>query len=229
MSNKDYGKLQEVIGRKFDNLEVLTAALTHKSYASALLDPQEYNERLEFLGDSVLSTVVVESLYNKFPHENEGKLSQLKAQIVSSHNLSLWAKEIALGDYVMLGKSEDTKESRQRENLLCDVFEAVCGAVFLDGGYAAAKIFISKFLDRQSEVVSTDYKSRLQEIIQSQYKELPRYETLREFGPDHEKNFEVAVYAKKKLLGKGAGHSKKEAQQAAAKEALEKTKRKGEN
>jgi ribonuclease-3 len=225
MSNKDYGRLQEVIGRKFDNLEVLIEALTHKSYAPAL-NPKKYNERLEFLGDSVLSAVVVEFLYKKFPKENEGRLSQLKAQIVSSPNVSLWAKEISLGDYIILGKSEDTKESRQRESLLCDVFEAVCGAVFLDGGYAAARDFISKFLDMQSEVVITDYKSRFQEIVQAEYRELPRYEILREFGPDHDKNFEVAVYVKKKFLGKGVGRSKKEAQQAAAKAALERQRQK---
>ncbi|MDR3113222.1 MAG: ribonuclease III [Endomicrobium sp.] len=222
MSNKDYGKLQEVIGRKFDNLEVLIEALTHKSYA--LL---KHNERLEFLGDGVLSAIVVEFLYKKFPQENEGKLSQLKAQIVSAHNVSAWAKEIALGDYVLLGKSEDTKESRQREALLCDVFEAVCGAVFLDGGYSAAKLFVLNFLDGQNEIIITDYKSRLQEIAQFEHKELPRYDILREFGPDHDKKFEVAVYVKKKLLGKGVGHSKKEAQQAAAKEALKKTEFRG--
>jgi len=219
MSNKDYEKLQEIIGRKFDNLEVLIEALTHKSYAS-VINPQKYNERLEFLGDGVLSAVAVEFLYKKFPHEDEGKLSQLKAQVVSAPNISLWAKKIGLGDYAMLGKSEDTKESRQRESLLCDVFEAVCGAIFLDGGYAAARDFISKFLDGQDEIIITDYKSRLQEIVQSEHKELPRYEILREFGPDHDKKFEVAVYVKKKLLGKGEGHSKKEAQQAAAKEAI---------
>jgi ribonuclease-3 len=220
MPNKDYGKLQNLIGRKFDNPEVLIEALTHKSCASSGV-PKKNNERLEFLGDGILSAIVVEFLYEKFPLENEGKLSQLKAQIVSARNVSLLAKEIALGDYVLFGKSEDTKESRLRESLLCDVFEAVCGAVFLDGGYPAAKSFVLKFLSGQSEIIITDYKSRLQETAQSEYKELPEYEVLKELGPDHSKKFEVAVYVKKKLLGTGVGHSKKEAQQAAAKEALE--------
>jgi len=224
MSNKDYGKLQEIIGRMFDNLEVLLEALTHKSCASGI-NPQKYNERLEFLGDGILSAVTVEFLYKKFPKENEGKLSQLKAQIVSAHNVCLWAKKIGLGDYVQLGRSEDTKESRQRESLLCDVFEAVCGAIFLDGGYAAAREFVLKFLNEESEIIITDYKSRLQEVVQSEHKELPRYEIVKEFGPDHYKKFEVAVYVKKVLLGKGVGQSKKEAQQSAAQEALENIKK----
>jgi len=219
MKNKELEKLQKVIEYEFNNLEVLINALTHKSYA-AENGLENYNERMEFLGDSILSAIVVEALYNRYPYASEGKLSQLKSQIVSSQNLSMWAVEINLGDYIFLGRSEDTKEARGREGLLCDAFEAVTGAVYIDGGLEEARKFVLKFLEKHKEIEITDYKSRLQEMSQSEYKELPEYEIVKEYGPDHDKNFEAAVYVKKKLLGKGTGHSKKEAQQAAAEEAM---------
>jgi ribonuclease-3 len=219
MLNKDYKKLQEIIEYKFNNLEVLETALTHKSYAAESC--RNYNERMEFLGDSILSAAIAETLYLTYPGESEGKLSQLKAQIVSSSNLSVWAKEINLGYYIFLGKSEDSFESRNRESLLCDVFEAVIGSIYLDGGFEAAKKFILKFLDLHKEIIIiTDYKSRLQEAAQSLYKELPEYKIIKEFGPDHSKKFEVAVYVKGHLLGNGIGNSKKEAQQSAAEKSM---------
>jgi ribonuclease-3 len=220
MLSKDYEKLQEIIEYKFNNLEVLRTALTHKSYAAEHGGKKSYNERMEFLGDSILSAVIVETLYLIYPNESEGKLSQLKAQIVSASNLSIWAKEINLGDYIFLGKSEDVFEARNRESLLCDVFEAVVGAVYLDGGFENAKKFILKFLDAQKEIIITDYKSRLQELAQSVYKELPEYKIIKEIGPDHNKKFEAAVYVKRRLLGSGIGSSKKEAQQSAAEQAM---------
>jgi ribonuclease-3 len=220
MLSKDYEKLQEIIEYKFNNLEVLRTALTHKSYAAEYGGKKSYNERMEFLGDSILSAVIVETLYLIYPSESEGKLSQLKAQIVSASNLSIWAKEINLGDYIFLGKSEDVSEARNRESLLCDVFEAVVGAVYLDGGFEHAKKFILKFLDAQKEIIITDYKSRLQELAQSVYKELPEYKIIKEFGPDHNKKFEVAVYVKRRLFGKGTGSSKKGSQQSAAEQAM---------
>jgi ribonuclease-3 len=148
-------------------------------------------------------------------------LSQLKAQIVSASNLSIWAKEINLGFYILLGRSEDAFEARNRESLLCDAFEAIVGAIHLDGGFENAKKFVLKFLDIRREIIITDYKSRLQEEAQSVYKELPEYRIIKEFGPDHNKKFEVAVYVKNRLLGKGIGSSKKEAHQSAAKQAME--------
>jgi ribonuclease-3 len=220
MLTKDYEKLQEIIEYKFNNLEVLRTALTHKSYAAEYDGKKSYNERMEFLGDSILSAVIVETLYLLYTNESEGKLSQLKAQIVSAPNLSIWAKKINLGDYIFLGKSEDVFEARKRESLLCDVFEAVVGAVYLDGGFENAKKFVLKFLDAQEEIIITDYKSRLQELAQSVYKEIPEYKIIKEFGPDHNKKFEAVVYVKKRLLGRGIGSSKKEAQQSAAEQAM---------
>ncbi|MCA6079566.1 MAG: ribonuclease III [Endomicrobium sp.] len=219
MLNKSREKLQEIIEYRFNDIEVLTTALTHRSYATET-SRKNCNERMEFLGDSILSAVVAEALYLRYPYENEGKLSQLKSQIVSAHNLSGWAREVDLGDCVYLGKNEDTKEARQRESLLCDVFEAVTGAIYLDGGFENVKKFVLKFLDSHKEIIITDYKSRLQEIIQSIYKELPEYKIIKESGYDHSKKFEAAVYIKNKLLGKGMGNSKKEAQQFAAKQAM---------
>ncbi|AKL97735.1 ribonuclease III [Endomicrobium proavitum] len=226
MLNNSLEKLQKVIEYKFNNLEVLITALTHKSYASDA-GSKNCNERMEFLGDSILSAVVVEVLYNTFPDESEGKLSQYKSQIVSAANLSRWAKLIDLGSFIFLGKGEDTPTARNRESLLCDAFEAIVGALYIDGGLEAAKKFVSKFFDFNlaQGVEITDYKSRLQESVQSEYKRLPQYEILKEFGPDHNKQFEAGVYVKNKLLGTGAGRTKKEAQQAAAKKAIENTKK----
>jgi ribonuclease-3 len=218
---KDYGKLQEIIEYEFNNLEVLETALTHKSYATESSCKKNYNERMEFLGDSILSAIIAETLYLRYPSESEGRLSQLKAQIVSASNLSIWAKEINLSFYVLLGKSEDGFKARNRVSLLCDAFEAVVGAIYLDGGFENAKKFVIKFLDIRKEIIIIDYKSRFQEEAQSIYKELPKYRIIKEFGPDHNKKFEAAVYVKNRLLGKGIGSSKKEAHQSAAKQAME--------
>lgn len=219
MLNKDREKLQKIIEYEFGDPEILATALTHKSY-SAETGVENYNERMEFLGDSILSAIVAETLYLRYPRENEGKLSQFKAQIISAHNLSDWAREMDLGGCIYLGKSEDTKEARQRESLLCDVFEAVTGAIYLDGGFENVKKFVLRFLNDCREIEITDYKSRLQEILQSIYKELPKYKIIKEFGPDHNKKFEAAVYIKSKFLGKGVGNSKKKAQQSAAEQAM---------
>jgi ribonuclease-3 len=221
MLNKNHDKLQNIIEYEFNNLEVLVVALTHKSYLSDFgTQSCNNNERMEFLGDSILSMVVAEALYIRYSLESEGKLSQLKAQIISATNLSAWAKKIDLGNYVFLGKSGNTIEARQRESLLCDVFEALVGAIYLDGGFENVKKFILKFLDHQKEVLITDYKSRLQEIVQSVYKDIPEYKILKEFGPDHSKRFKAVVYINNKLFGAGVGSSKKEAHQSAAKKAI---------
>jgi ribonuclease-3 len=219
MLNNNQEKLQKIIRYRFSDFKVLITALTHKSCA-VRTDRKSCNERMEFLGDSILSAVVAEALYTKYPCENEGKLSQFKAQVVSATNLSNWARGMNLGEYALLSESENTKESRQRESLLCDLFEAVVGAIYLDGGFENAKIFVLKFLNDQKEIVVTDYKSRLQETVQSVYKELPKYKIVREIGPDHNKKFEAIVYVKNKFLGNGTGNSKKEAHQSAAEQAM---------
>ncbi|MDR2066791.1 MAG: ribonuclease III [Endomicrobium sp.] len=224
MLSKKIIKFQKVIEYSFNDLEVLLTALTHKSYAFQI-GQKSCNERMEFLGDSVLSTIVAEALYLRYPTDNEGKLSQLKSQIVSTPNLSVWAQKIKLGNYIFLGKNNDTRESRKRESLLCDVFEAVVGAVYLDGGFENARNFVLKFLDFKREIVITDYKSKLQEIAQRLYKKIPDYRIVKEFGPDHNKKFKAAVFVNSELLGNGVGSSKKEAHQAAAQKALKNLKK----
>lgn len=213
-------KLQSIIGYVFQNQKTLELALIHKSYSSEY-GLTDCNERMEFLGDGILSALVSEYLYNKYSDKQEGDLSQLKAQIVSAKSLSRWAKEIQLNEFVLISKNEELNGARLRESLLCDSFEAVTGAVYLDGGFEQASKFIGKFLNRNINFDITDYKTKLQEKIQSQYRTLPQYKVIEESGPDHNKKFKVAVFVNAKQLGVGAGNSKKQAEQTAAKQAFE--------
>ncbi|MDR2860820.1 MAG: ribonuclease III [Elusimicrobiota bacterium] len=219
MYKKDLDRFQKIISYEFNDIDILIIALTHTSFASEFR-LKEHNERMEFLGDSILGFIVVEHLYKKFPDLKEGELSKIKSTIVSAYNVSKWAKEIFLGSFISLGKGEDTKKSRSRESLLCDAFEALIGAIYLDGGIEKAKDFVSSFLIKSTEIETIDFKSKLQEFIQSQYMQLPEYKVLKETGPDHDKYFESAVYLKDRLLGVGKGHSKKEAEQLAAHKAI---------
>jgi ribonuclease-3 len=224
MSN-DIKKLEKILDYKFHNLDLLKKALTHKSFA-AEAGISEFNERMEFLGDAILAGVVADYLYNKFPDQDEGRLSQLKSQIVSGHNLCRWAKELKTGDYIYISKSEEMSGGRKRDNLLSDSLEALIAAIYLDGGFEASRKFILGYLMKQKRLVVTDSKSKLQEMIQSKYKVLPEYKVMGESGPDHEKIFEVAVFLSKTKLGAGEGRSKKEAEQAAARAALRKINKK---
>ena len=220
MSDK-FENIQKSLGYEFHNLNFLETALTHRSYSS------EYglkycNERMEFLGDSVLSAVVSEYLYNKYCDDNEGKLSQIKAQIVSAKSLSSWAKKVKLDKFILISKSEDSNFARQRDSLLCDSFEAIVGAIYLDSGFETAKKFINKFLSDQQTVELTDYKTSLQELVQAEFQTLPEYKVIKEYGPDHDKKFEIAVFIEGKQFGFGRGSSKKEAEQNSAKQAYKK-------
>lgn len=214
---------QKNLEYKFKNQDLLRAALTHRSY-SCEYGLKYCNERMEFLGDSVLSAVVCEYLYKKYSQNDEGKLSQIKAQIVSSQNLSKWAKKIKLDKFVLISKSEEQNSARSRESLLCDSFEAVTGAIFLDSNFETVSKFINSFLSLQKDITITDYKTTLQEIVQAKFQTLPEYKVVKESGPDHDKTFEIAVYIKEKFFGKGKGNSKKHAEQMAASFALKKIK-----
>lgn len=215
----DLAKLEKIIGYKFKDKGLAQKALTHKSYADEA-GLSEFNERMEFLGDSVLAAVVAEHLFNKHPDEDEGKLSQIKSQLVSRINLGKWAKDIDLGEFIYISKGEEASGGRKRESLLSNTFEALIASLYIDGGFDAAKKFICTHLAKHRRVVINDAKSKLQEYIQSAYKALPEYKIMGETGPDHEKIFEVGVFFKKTMLGSGEGKSKKEAEQAAAKKAL---------
>ena len=216
--------LEGRIGFRFKRPELLKAALTHKSFASEQKSGR-YNERLEFLGDSVLSAVVAHQLFDLYPDEDEGKLSKRKSLLVSRPVLARWAGELGLGEFLLLGSGEDSSGGRLRPSILSNTVEALIGAIFLDGGYAAASGFIHRwFLDQHGTVAETDHKSRLQELLQKRYKVPPTYEIMRATGPDHDKTFAVTVRMGKQTLGTGQGKSKKEAEQAAALDALERSK-----
>jgi ribonuclease-3 len=213
--------LEDIIGYRFRDPERLKEALSHKSYASESRSAV-YNERLEFLGDSILAAVVAHELYIRHPDEAEGGLSKRKALLVSRPTLAHWAKDLDLGAHLLLGVGEDSSGGRSRASLLANAFEALVGAVYLDGGYAPAAAFIRRCLDRQRPAAEADSKSLLQEVLQKKYKAPPSYETTSSEGPDHDKTFQVRVHFGKRVLGLGAGKSKKEAEQAAARDALRK-------
>jgi ribonuclease-3 len=215
--------LEKKIRIPFKSKKLLEEALTHKSYAVES-NGKSFNERLEFLGDSVISTVVAHYLFKRFPDVDEGRLSKLKSQLVSRGNLFIWASNLDLGRWLRMSPGEEATGGRQRESLVGNAYEALVGAIFLDRGFPVAQRFIVRHLAKQKRIIETDFKSRLQEIVQKKHKIPPEYRVASESGPDHDKTFVIEVRVKKKPLGQGEGKSKKEAEQAAAKEALKKLK-----
>ncbi len=218
--------IQERIDHRFSHPELLERALTHKSYANENRVP-DHNERLEFLGDSVLGLVVSEYLMNTCPDSTEGDLSRLRAAVVSEHALAVVARDIGLGSFLLLGKGEDQTGGRNKDSLLANCLEALIASVYLDAGIDAVKSFVLRFF---GEIIrasctargSQDFKTELQELCQEQIKQLPEYHVVTETGPDHQKQFAVELILKGEVCGRGIGKSKKEAEQKAAKEALEK-------
>lgn len=202
--------------------------MTHKSFTNELrLAATENNERYEYLGDAVLELSISRLLMDRFPEHPEGELSKLRAAIVNEEQLAELAREISLGDYLYLGKGEDQTGGRDKPSLLSDAFEAVLGAVYLDRGFDKAFAVVGRhyegILDRAGGVgFVKDYKTKLQEESQCRFRAIPRYKLASEHGPDHRKLFEVHLYIRDELWGIGKGQSKKAAEQAAAKEALDK-------
>jgi ribonuclease-3 len=215
----------------FKDLTLLKLALTHRSYLSVTgQGPRESNERLEFLGDSVLGLVTSEYLYRRHPDEHEGQLTKTKSLLVSKAILSRRALRIGLGRFVLMSHSEVESGGRQRLSILADAFESVIGAVYLDQGFEPARAFIHRHLLAESDAITSDkrhtnYKSHLQEYVQNSFRTHPVYRIRSEYGPDHSKHFMVEVMVGKRTLGEGRGHNKKEAEQAAARDALEKVER----
>ena len=207
------------IGYGFKNKDYLKLALTHSSFANESKNATSYNERLEFLGDAVLQLIVSEKLYKENPTMPEGKMSKQRAALVCEDALAGYSKDIALGDFIQLGKGEETTGGRTRPSILADAFEAVIGAIFLDGGMEKAKPFVLRFVD-VAHLSLQDYKTMLQEIIQKNPGERLSYVIKDETGPDHDKSFVVEVKLNSNIIGTGLGKSKKQAEQAAAKEAL---------
>ncbi len=221
MPHQDSAALERSIRVKFKSAKLLEEAITHKSYAIER-GGRTFNERLEFLGDSVLSAVTAHWLFKRYASDDEGRLSKLKSQLVSRPSLVVWARELDLGRYIMMSPGEEATGGRERDSLLANGFEALIGAIFLDQGFPKAQRFIVRFLSKKKRIVETDYKSKLQEIIQKRYKIPPLYQLAEETGPDHAKTFHMEVRVRQRLLGKGEGHSKKEAEQGAALQALKK-------
>ena len=216
--------LEEEIGYHFHNISLLQNALTHSSYANerwhnSLLS----NERLEFLGDSILGMLVAEYLYRNFPDRPEGELTRMRADMVCEKTLAGVAEKIQLGRHLLLGHGEEQGGGRTRESILADAVESVIAASFLDGGMEAALHFIQTFILVEvpvSQLHNMDYKTKLQELVQQKKNQVLTYQLTGETGPDHDKHFEVAVDLNGTEVGRGAGRSKKRAEQEAARIAI---------
>ncbi|MBR5125673.1 MAG: ribonuclease III [Oscillospiraceae bacterium] len=221
--NKD---LETAIGYRFRNIQLLQNALTHSSYANerwhnSLLS----NERLEFLGDSVLGMLVADYLYRTFPNRPEGELTRMRADMVCEHTLAEVANRINLGNHLMLGHGEERLGGRSRESILADATESVIAACYLDGGLDAASQFVQKYILVEVPVTklnNVDYKTALQELVQQKKNQTLSYALVGQSGPDHDKQFQVEVSLNGTPVGMGIGRSKKRAEQMAAKAAMEK-------
>lgn len=220
---KNIEELEQKIGYKFVNKNLLKHAMRHSSYTNEKQLPKsECNERLEFLGDAVLELVSSEFLFFADEEMPEGELTKARASMVCEPSLAFCAREIDLGEYLILGKGEEATGGRKRDSLTSDALEALIGAIYIDGGFANAKEFIMKFVlnDLENKKLFFDSKTILQEIVQSEYKEGIRYEMIAESGPDHNKIFQYAVYIGEEKFGIGTGRTKKAAEQSAAYESI---------
>ena len=228
MSSVDWQALQQTIGITFRDVSLLQQAFIHSSYINEnpslrLLD----NERLEFLGDALLSFIVAEKLYHEFPHSGEGELTEIRILFIRQETLARLALELKLGDYLHLGKGEEVTGGRERQTNLADAFESLVGAIFLDQGLDAARDFVlsklGSHLERvRAEGIGRNYKALLQEFTQAKFKQLPTYRVVEASGPDHDKGFTVEVVLGDRVLGAGSGKSKRAAEMEAARSAWEK-------
>jgi len=216
-----YVQLEERLSYTFKNKQLIIEALTHKSYKKPY-----NNERLEFLGDAVLDLIVGEFLFQKFNDSDEGILSKIRASLVNESGFTLLAKSIELGEYIYISIAEENNGGRSKPSLLSNAFEAVIGAIYLETGLDIVTDITIKLLNEvhpkiDLETLSRDYKTTLQELTQSIYGTTPNYELIGATGPDHKKEFEIAIIVNDKSIASAKGKSKKEAQQKAAKKALE--------
>lgn len=218
--------LEAAIGYRFRNLSLLQNALTHSSYANerwhnSLLS----NERLEFLGDSILGMLVAEYLFRNFPNRPEGELTRMRADMVCEKTLAAAANRIGLGEHLLLGHGEEQGGGRSRDSILADAVESVIAACFLDGGVDAALKFVRQFILVEvpvSKLHNADYKTQLQELVQQKKNQVLSYALVGQSGPDHDKQFDVEVSLNGTVVGSGSGSSKKRAEQDAARTAIEK-------
>lgn len=224
---KELQLLEKEIKYIFNDTRLLTVALTHSSYCNENRKKGILvsNERSEFLGDSILSVITAEFLFHRFPDVDEGFLTRTRAALVCEDTLAKFANSIQLGDYMLFGKGESASTGgRHRKSTLADAFEALIAAIYLDGGMENAKKFVLPFISSSVDSVikagTEDYKSRLQRIVQQTPEEVLSYSLVGEEGPPHDRTFSYEVYLNSNLLGRGRGRSKREAEQAAAREAL---------
>lgn len=222
-------KLQQAFSVSFNEPGLLLTALTHPSYLAEHQQAGGHNQRLEYLGDAVLGLVVADYFYRHCPDEPEGRLTKMRAAVVCEQTLARIAEQLDLGGYLRLGRGEELSGGRQRASVLADALESLAGAVFLDQGWEQARRFLLLLLGE--EILNTargsyqDYKTVLQEMVQQQAGEVLSYHILSEAGPDHDKQFTAGVLLNGKILGRGSGRSKKEAEQQAARRALSKIKK----
>jgi len=225
MPAESWKDLEQAIGYHFDNPDLLLQALTHRSHAEGAARPggELANEQMEFLGDSILGFLVSEALVERYPESREGRLSKLKARLVSAAHLHPVAERLGLGRYLRLGKAEDQRGDRASRALLVDALEALLAALYRDGGMPAVRCFVEQWIldsvDWQ-QIPTTDYKTELQELLQQRRSPPPRYIVARERGPEHRKTFTIELRIGGERVSQGAGNSKKAAEQAAAQIAL---------
>ena len=219
-------ELEKAIGYQFRNITLLQNALSHSSYANERWhDSLKSNERLEFLGDSILGMLVADYLYRNFPDRPEGELTRMRADMVCEKALAVVANSLDLGKHLLLGKGEEQGGGRNRDSILADAVESVIAACYLDGGMDAAVQFIQKFILVNVPVTklhNADYKTALQELVQQKKNQVLAYRLVGESGPDHDKEFQVELTLNGDVVGTGIGSSKKRAEQAAARAAMEK-------
>jgi len=219
-------QLQKKVDVNFKRPELLNLAMIHPSYLAEHPEVKKHNQRLEFLGDAVLGSAVAYFLYQHYPQSSEGELTKVRAAVVCESSLASIARELDLGDYICLGRGEALSGGKDRASILADAFEALTAAVFLDQGWQKVCSFLWSILQEKIEKtvqgVSSDFKTLLQETIQRRGNDHLTYRLLSEMGPDHDKLFTSGVYLNNRLLGSGTGKSKKESEQQAAKEAMEK-------
>ena len=218
-------KLEAFLQYEFKNKQLLKNALTHSSFANENKPAGGSNERLEFLGDSVLSIIVAEHIFKNYKNLPEGELTKIRASLVCESALYEFSEELHLGDFLLLGKGEAQNGGNRRPSILADAFEAVLAAIYLDGGIEPAKRHVLRFIDKKLACMNTvafkDYKTLLQEVIQQNPEEKLEYVLVGESGPDHDKQFKVEVHLNSNVIGAGVGGSKKRAEQEAARQALE--------
>ena len=217
---KQFKALEKALNYEFKQDDLIIEALTHKSYKKSY-----NNEHLEFLGDAVLDLIVGEYLFQKFPTENEGVLSKIRASLVNEKGFTTLAKTINLGESLLISSAEENNDGRIKPSLLSNAFEAVIGAIYIEGGLKIASEITIKLIESSYKIIdlnslSKDFKTTLQELTQADFGETPTYKLIKAFGPDHKKEFEIAIELQHKIICSAIGRSKKEAQQKAAEIAL---------